>query len=169
MTSRTLGGLRSSRVKLRNPRSDNPHAVELQAAQVLVQADPPHPVEQHHERADGQNDEQWNDADLLGNELHLAEKERAGRDEQAEAHPPEMTRQPSRSLNAAGPDHPGITDRGEQDDRGHEEHHSGRHMATRCRLVVLTAMLSVSVRVAALAQGTPLAITDVTVVDGTGD
>ena len=37
------------------------------------------------------------------------------------------------------------------------------------RIPVLTAMLSVGVRIAALAQGAPLAITDVTVVDGTGD
>ena len=37
------------------------------------------------------------------------------------------------------------------------------------RIPVLTAMLSVGVRIAALAQGAPLAITEVTVVDGTGD
>ena len=44
------------------------------SAQVLLQADSPHPVQQHHERGDGQDDEHRNDADRLGDQPHLAKE-----------------------------------------------------------------------------------------------
>src|SRR5688500_20333077 len=89
---------------------------ENQAAQAAANAHAPHPIDEEQDRREGEHEEQWHDTHGLGDELHLPQEERARRDEEPEAHPPQMPRQSSRSTQAASANRAKVADRREQND-----------------------------------------------------
>src|SRR5688572_15524226 len=90
-------------------------------AQAAANAHAPHPIEEEQDRREAEHEEQWYDAHGLGDELHLPQEERARRDEEPEAHAPQMPRQSSRSPQAARANRTEVAHRREQNDSSYDQ------------------------------------------------
>src|SRR5690606_40088748 len=81
----------------------------------------PQPIEKEREWRESEHEEQRHDPDGLGYEPHLSQEERARRNEECEAHPPQVPRQPSRSSQASRANRAPITDRRKQHDGANDQ------------------------------------------------
>src|SRR5688572_82794 len=57
----------------------------------------------------------------------LADEERAGGDEEREAHPPQVPHQARPAVQPPAADHPHVGDRRQEENRAHEQDHRRRH------------------------------------------
>ena len=90
-----------------------------------------HQPEGHHrERREGEDEEDRRAAHRLGQDVLLAEEEGAGGDEEGEAHPPQMPRDPLRGRELRAQDRIEIEQAGEQAHAGEREHRAGARRAS---------------------------------------
>src|SRR5688572_32376846 len=106
-------------VRKRTPRSKwstRLGSCDNEAGQAAANAHAPHPIEEEQDRREAEHEEQRHDTHGLGDELHLPQEERARRDEEPEAHPPQMPRQSSGSPQATSANRAQVADCREQND-----------------------------------------------------